>query len=208
MTDAGQGGPGARKRGRPTESERAQRRDDILDAAVRLLIADGYPQVTLDDIRAEAHVTKRTIYAYFGDRAEIFLAAVERLRDRTLARPDEGDGLEQLASKIVFALQSDEAIGLHRLMIAEARTFPQLAAAFYHDGPESYVAALDLRLPESDPPRAEALFALLLGESHRRRLLGLAEAPTRTEAAALARVALDLLGARAAASSGAAPAPR
>ena len=30
MTDAGQGGSGARKRGRPTESERAQRRDDKL----------------------------------------------------------------------------------------------------------------------------------------------------------------------------------
>ncbi|MDX3006611.1 TetR/AcrR family transcriptional regulator [Kribbella solani] len=183
----------ARKRGRPTEAERARRRDDILDAAVRLLIADGYAQVTLDDVVAEARVTKRTIYAYFGDRTEIFLAAVERLRDRTLEQPARADTLEQLAAKIVFALHSDEAIGLHRLMIAEARTFPELAARFYQDGPRTYIAAIDARLPEPDAVRAEALFALLLGEPHRQRLLGLRPAPTRAAAKAHARAVLAVV---------------
>ncbi|MGZ0147408.1 TetR/AcrR family transcriptional regulator [Kribbella sp. WER1] len=189
---------GARKRGRPTAAERAQRRDDILDAAVRLLIADGFAQVTLDDVVAAARVTKRTIYAYFGDRTEIFLAAVERLRSRTLEQPDQQDTLERLATKIVFALHSDEAIGLHRLMITEARSFPDLAARFYEDGPQTYIAALRERLPSTDgdrAERAEALFGLLLGEQHRRRLLGLREAPTREAAAAQARAALATIGA-------------
>jgi AcrR family transcriptional regulator len=184
---------GARKRGRPTASERAQRRDDILDAAVRLLIADGYAQVTLDDVVAAARVTKRTIYAYFGDRTEIFLAAVERLRTRTLAEPDEHDSLEELAAKIVHALHSDEAIGLHRLMITEARSFPDLAARFYEDGPRTYIAALRERLPTAVADRAEALFGLLLGEAHRERLLGLRPAPSRAAARAHALAALALV---------------
>jgi AcrR family transcriptional regulator len=183
-----------RKKGRPTEQERAQRRDDILDAAVRLLIADGFHQVTLDTIAAEAHVTKRTIYSYFGDRTDIGIAAVDRLRERVLGAPDEAHDLAALAAAIVFTLHSDEAVGLHRLMIAEAGALPGLAERFYADGPRSYIAALDRRLPHSDPERATALFALLLGEPHRRRLLGLRDAPTRREAAEHAASALRLLG--------------
>lgn len=194
MDDTGSGAAAvARKRGRPTEQERERRRDDILDAAVRLLIADGFGEVTLDDIRAEAHVTKRTIYAYFGDRTEIFLAAVERLRDRTLHAPAADDSLEELAVKIVLALHSDEAVGLHRLMIAESRSFPELSASFYRDGPERYIDALNARLPQADPARAAALFALLLGEPHRRRLLGLDAAPDRRAAENQARAALALV---------------
>ncbi|MGN6325420.1 MAG: TetR/AcrR family transcriptional regulator, partial [Pseudolysinimonas sp.] len=65
---------------------------------------------------------------------------------------------------------------------------------FYDDGPLSYIAALRSRLPESDADRAEALFALLLGEPHRQRLLGLRPAPDRAEAAAHASAALSALG--------------
>ncbi|MEV6923419.1 TetR/AcrR family transcriptional regulator [Dactylosporangium sp. NPDC051485] len=192
MVTSGAAAP--RRRGRPAEAERAQRRDDILDTAVRLFVAGGFRQVTLDDIVAEAHVTKRTIYAYFGDRTEIFLAAVERLRQRTLDRPADDDSLEDLAAKIVFALHSDEAVGLHRLMITEARNFPDLAERFYRDGPQAYIAALNERLPEPDPDRARSLFTLLLGEPHRQRLLGLCPAPSRATAAEHARTALRQLG--------------
>lgn len=188
MTD---GAVPARKRGRPTEAERVQRRDEILDAAVKLFIANGFGGVTFDDIREEAHVTKRTIYGHFATRAEIFLAAVERLRERALAHPGEGS-IQELATRIVAILHSDEAIALHRLVIASAREFPELGAQFYRDGPESYIAAL--RGHVSDPELAEALFSLLLGEPHRRRLLGLTPTPTAAEAEALALAALARLG--------------
>ncbi|SEL29881.1 TetR/AcrR family transcriptional regulator [Rhodococcus maanshanensis] len=191
---AAEGVAAPRKKGRPTDAERAQRRDDILDAAVGLFVARGFAQVTLDDIVAEAHVTKRTIYGYFGDRTEVFLAAVERLRLRALRRPSSGQDLEELATEIVFALHSDEAIGLHRLMITEAHRFPDLATRFYRDGPQAYIAALNGRLPEPDLELAQSVFALLLGEPHRQRLLGLRAGPDPTEAAAHAAAALRRLG--------------
>ncbi|MEU4777704.1 TetR/AcrR family transcriptional regulator [Micromonospora sp. NPDC023633] len=184
-----------RKRGRPTEAERTRRRDEILDAAVHLFVAGGFGQVSLDDVAATAHVAKRTIYSYFGDRTEMFVAAVERLRQRTLGPAgDEDDTLTGLATKIVSALHSDEAIGLHRLMVTEAHAFPDLAKRFYRDGPESYIRALGERLPEPDPDLARALFTLLLGEPHRQRLLGLRAAPTRAEARGHAVAALTQLG--------------
>ncbi|WP_061294635.1 TetR/AcrR family transcriptional regulator [Herbidospora cretacea] len=183
-----------RKRGRPTAAERAQRRDEILDVAVRLFVAGGFRQVTLDDIVAEARVTKRTLYDYFGDRTAIFLAAVERRRLRTLDQPTESDTLLELATKIVSGLHSDEAIGLHRLLVTEAHSFPDLAEGFYRDGPQAYIAAIATRLPEPDLDLAHSVFTLLLGEPHRQRLLGLRPAPTREEAAAQARTALRHLG--------------
>lgn len=184
----------ARKRGRPTAAERAQRIDDVLDAAVRLFARDGFDQVTLDDIAAEARVTKRTIYAYVGDRTEVFLAAVGRLREHTLHSVGLELALEPLAHQIVRTLHSDAAISLHRLAIAESRRFPELAERFYDEGPQRYVAALRERLPATDRPRAEALFALLLGEPHRQRLLGLRSAPDDDAAATHAAAALRLLG--------------
>ncbi len=184
----------ARKRGRPTARERTARRDEILDAAVRLFSARGFEGVTLDDVAAEAHVTKRTIYAYYGDRTALFLAAVERLRDRALWEPSGADDVTELAGTIVFALHSDEAVGLHRLVISEARRFPELARRFYQDGPQAYIAAIGQRLPEDDTARAEQVFGLLLGEPHRRRLLGLAPAPSRVDAAAYARSVLREFG--------------
>lgn len=191
---ATEGVAATRKRGRPTEAERAQRRDDILNVAVRLFVAGGFAQVTLDDIVTEAHVTKRTIYGYFGDRSEIFLAAVERLRHRTLGQLATGESLEELATNIVSTLHSDEAIGLHRLMITEAHSFPDLAKRFYRDGPQAYIAALDARLPAPDPDLAQSVFALLLGEPHRQRLLGLRAAPNLEEAATQAGIVLRRFG--------------
>lgn len=183
-----------RKRGRPPTADRARRRDEILDVAVRLFAEDGFEAVTLDRIAAAAHVAKRTIYSYIGDRTEVFLAAVERLRERALQQAPRADGLEQLAQAIVLTLHSDDAVGLHRLAIGESHRFPELAVRFYDDGPLSYIQTLRSRLPEAHSSRAEALFALLLGEPHRQRLLGLRPAPDTAAAAAHARTALRALG--------------
>lgn len=187
---------GMRKRGRPTGDERAIRREQILDAAIDLFLESGYGGVTLDSLAATARVTKRTIYAYVGDKAAVFEAVVSRLSLQVL--PDSrSDGLEALAVRLVMTLHSDIAIGLHRMVIAEASQFPELAAGFYASGPERYLATLSDLIAENVPDSqatAEQLFALLLGEPHRRRLLGLESAPTRARAEVLARAAVRSLG--------------
>lgn len=189
-----------RKRGRPTAEERETRSGQILDAAVELFVANGYGQVTIDEIAAAARVTKRTIYTYFGDKAEVFTAAVERFRGRALAElGDEAKTLPDLAARLVFVLHADDAVGLHRLMIGESAQFPDLAERFYDSGPRGYIALLGQYLPErggapGSTAQAEALFSLLLGEPHRRRLLGLASAPSEERAREYAAATIALLG--------------
>ena len=190
----------ARKRGRPTAEEREQRRDQILDAAADLFASRGYGQVTIDEIASASRVTKRTIYTYFGDKAEVFTAAVERFRGRALADfESDTESLEDVATRLVYALHSDDAVGLHRLMIGESAQFPELAARFYASGPHGYIELLaghlrDRPITHEDDRLAEALFGLLLGETHRRRLLGLSQAPTQADAREHARGALAVLG--------------
>lgn len=183
-----------RKRGRPTPAEQVERGDQILDAATALFVARGLGQVTIDEIAAAAQVTKRTIYTYFGDKAEVFTAVIERFRGRALPEQDaERTTLLDVAAHLVLVLHADDAVGMHRLMIGESAQFPELAAAFYSSGPRGYIAILAEYL-DGATASAEALFGLLLGEAHRRRLLGLAPAPTSAEARAHAERALDLLG--------------
>ena len=83
-------------------------------------------------------------------------------------------------------------------MIAESTRFPELALILHSSGDARHVARLAEHIrAERDParePLAEPLFSLLLGERHRRRLLGIDPAPTPAQAAAHADAALALLG--------------
>lgn len=60
-------------------------RDRILDAAERLLARLGYRKTTMDDLAAEAEVSKRTIYVYFPSKEEVTLCTIDRIVDRLLA---------------------------------------------------------------------------------------------------------------------------
>lgn len=190
--DGSTGPTAARRPGRPRTAERAARRAELLDVAIRIFGARGYGATTIEAVASEAGVTKRTIYQHFTDKAGLFVAAVEsqHAHEHTIA----GEDLESLATRIVHTLHGDQAVTLHRLVIAEALQFPDLAAAFYTHGPASSTEALAHHLavhlgaapsdPVDDATRAlaEALYTLLLGEAHRRRLLGLAPAPTVAQA--------------------------
>jgi TetR/AcrR family transcriptional repressor of mexJK operon len=144
-------------------------------------------------------VTKRTIYAYYGDKAEVFAAMVRYLAAAvSLDAARDHDTLETLAARIVVRVHSDELVGLHQLVIAESTRFPELALVLHANGDARHVARLAEHIrAERGParePLAEPLFSLLLGEKHRRRLLGIDPAPTPAQAAAHADAALALIG--------------
>ncbi len=193
------GAPTARKRGRPTADERRAREAEILSAALGVFLHSGYGASTVDELAAAARVTKRTLYSYFGDKAALFAAMVRHLAAAvSLDAAYDTDTLETLAARIVSRVHSDELVGLHRLVIAESARFPELAVILHTSGDARHIARLAEhiraeRRPDREP-LAEPLFSLLLGEKHRRRLLGIDPAPSPEQAAAHADAALALLG--------------
>jgi hypothetical protein len=116
----------------------------------------------------------------------------------SLDATSDDDTLEVLAARIVSRVHSDELVGLHRLVIAESARFPELALILHSSGDARHIARLAEHIRAERGPAsemlAEPLFSLLLGEKHRRRLLGLDPAPTPAEATGHARAALAQLG--------------
>jgi AcrR family transcriptional regulator len=185
-------------RGRIPDADRPERRGLILDAAVELFLADGYASTSIDAVASRCSASKSTVYAYFTDKAGLFTAAVERLHNTIDDSVDDDAPLAAVAAAMVTNLLSDEAIGLHRLIIGESQRFGALARAFYAAGPQRSIERLLASLRRSEPQAptadAERLYSLLLGERHRRRLLGLEHAPTSAQAADHADSVLRALG--------------
>src|ERR1043165_5259685 len=50
----------------------------IMDAAARVFLERGYPGTSVDDIAAEAGVSKRTVYNVFDDKEQLFRAIIGR----------------------------------------------------------------------------------------------------------------------------------
>lgn len=73
--------------GRPPATRRlprAQRRDQLLAAAERVIARDG-PQVSMDAVAAEAGVSKPIVYRHFGDKNGLARAVGERFASALLA---------------------------------------------------------------------------------------------------------------------------
>jgi AcrR family transcriptional regulator len=64
---------------------RAEREQQILDAAHRLFAERGFAAVTMDDVAATVGVTKPLLYAYFGNKERLYLACTARAGEALIA---------------------------------------------------------------------------------------------------------------------------
>jgi AcrR family transcriptional regulator len=67
----------------------SQQADKMLDAAGRLFGTQRFHEVRMEDIAAEAEVGKGTLYRYFTDKDELYLALLERSSQQYLTRLEE-----------------------------------------------------------------------------------------------------------------------
>ncbi|HEX2286190.1 MAG TPA: helix-turn-helix domain-containing protein [Mycobacterium sp.] len=70
---------------------RAERREQILDAATRAFARTGFAATSLDDIAAEAGVSHVILYRHFASKAELYRAVL----DRACARLADTVGTDQ-----------------------------------------------------------------------------------------------------------------
>lgn len=62
------------------------RRRQLLDAALRIIIRDGYRAVTIETIAREAGVSRPVIYGVFDDLGDLLGALLDRQEQRALAQ--------------------------------------------------------------------------------------------------------------------------
>lgn len=182
--------------GRPKDLEK---RAAILRAAKHLFTTQGFEGTSMDAIANAAGVSKLTVYSHYQDKERLFTAAVEcvcqELMPPEIFNADlKGPIRRQLLTiaRAFFELvTSEEALAIHRTIVANARQSPRLAELFWEAGPrrtqvglESFlrdeVAAGKLDIP--DIHRATSQFyCLLKGECHARMEFGCGERPTQRE---------------------------
>jgi len=56
------------------EREKEQRKNDIVDAAERIFFKKGHENATMDDVANEAELSKGTLYLYFKNKEDLYLA--------------------------------------------------------------------------------------------------------------------------------------
>jgi len=189
----------ARKSGRPRAAIAAQLPTLLLDAAEALFLAQGYGATTVEQIAAAVGATKRTIYAKFTDKADLFSTMAKRVVERHrawLTGEFAGDTVDERLTNfgiqlLSFALSPD-VLALHRVIVAEAHRFPeiavlvdQLAAQGVRRRFAEIIAAeaADAALAVADPAlAAELLVGMILNAAIQAGLLGRKSAAARRPA--------------------------
>jgi len=171
--------------GRPKD---LAKRAAILEAAERMFLQQGYEGVSMDQIAAEAGVSKLTVYSHFGDKDALFTEAAaaycEQQMPASIFEPSPGTPIRQRLGEVAEAffamVGSPEAIAGHRLLCTPQMVEKRLAQRFWQSGPERVQAAfaallrrrmetgdLDIDAERVDTAAAQ-FFVLLKGDLHQR----------------------------------------
>ncbi|WP_051783052.1 TetR/AcrR family transcriptional regulator [Lentzea aerocolonigenes] len=86
---------------------RAQRREQILDAATRAFARTGYVATGLDGVAAEAGVTLVLLYRHFDSKADLYRAVLDRACARLEATVGSSDYDESSISALLRAAADD-----------------------------------------------------------------------------------------------------
>jgi AcrR family transcriptional regulator len=81
----------------PQPAHRPSRRNEIVDAAIRLFARKGYVDAAISDVAEEADVVVTAVYYHFSGKEELYSASVHRVFQSisevvTAARTEHGDG--------------------------------------------------------------------------------------------------------------------
>lgn len=80
---------GSSKRPLKWERRPEARPQELLDAALRVFAARGYRNTRLEEVAAEAGVTKGALYHYFENKEELLLRAIQHYQARAFGRLED-----------------------------------------------------------------------------------------------------------------------
>ncbi|MDJ0784908.1 MAG: TetR/AcrR family transcriptional regulator [Desulfosarcinaceae bacterium] len=172
--------------GRPKDHKKTAA---IMAAASKLFMRSGPTQVTMDDIAAEAGVSKLTVYNHFGTKEELFRSMILKKCERLI----NDDLFAQLTCrnprKELFAIgrafteiiYSAGALSVYRTVVSESRHSREIAELYYASGPkrvfqllEDYLEKLEATGKFAFPDihrAADIFFSLFHGDLHMNAVL-------------------------------------
>lgn len=171
--------PGSRRRAPYRDRGKSEA---ILQAACVQFSCFGFDGTSIDSIAAVSRVTKATIYAKFGSKHHLFVAALESLRQslptpEALVRGPDGDvpaHLRAIARRVLELTLHPTTLGIYRMLILPLESAPQLGRTFWKSTVMPYRNALEDVLRQADGRGALAIadpgrgvsqfFSLVIGD--------------------------------------------
>ena len=202
-----------------SEDPRAVRsRMAAIEAARTLFLQNGYVGTTMEEIAALAGLSKRTLYNNYTDKGALFaqivtdaIAYAERFAHGMAAEFDDITSanlpatLHDLGRRLALAILRPEVIALRRLLVGEARSYPEFAEEYFHAAPGRVLVALASgfkKLSEAgllgaaDARRAAEQFAYLVVGAPLDRAILLGKIPAKGHILACARDGVETFLAR------------
>jgi TetR/AcrR family transcriptional regulator len=134
------------ERGDDAHSKRERRKEarpgELLDAALDLFVEKGFAATRSEEVAARAGVSKGTLFLYFPSKEELFKAVVrENISGRFSEWNEEFETFEgSTADMVRYCMRvwwerigATRASGITKLVISEARNFPDLAAFYQQE---------------------------------------------------------------------------
>jgi TetR/AcrR family transcriptional repressor of mexJK operon len=201
--------PSQSKPASPGRPKDLGKRAAILEAAKRMFTAHGFERVSMDQIAAEAGVSKLTVYSHFGDKESLFSAAISAKCEEQLAgalfQVDASSSLRDqllgIGRAFLSLINSEEALAIHRVVTTQPPP-AKLGQLFWDAGPrrvqEVFEAFLRAEIDAGalDIPDvhrgASQFFCLLKGEPHMLLLCGCRDSIDDAEAEAHVQATVDM----------------
>lgn len=131
------------------------KRLSILEAAANVFCREGFAGASIDEIAAEACVSRQTVYNHYREKETLFMAVVADVMDRANAQlyailatfPERTDTLEDDLSQFAIRLARNcicnkEGRFLRRLVQNEGERYPHLFQSWREHGPGKIDSAL------------------------------------------------------------------
>ncbi|HUH91222.1 MAG TPA: TetR/AcrR family transcriptional regulator [Lysobacter sp.] len=187
-----------------------ERVDRFLEAATQVFLEKGYRHARLSEIVSRAGGSLATLYRVFGNKEGLAHAIIERqaekftlvFHDPSLSTLPPEEGLHLLARRFVEAMVSVESQVLHRTIIGEGHSFPELRDWYFEHavGVTNHIlaeyllqqqSAGRLVLPQGPELAAIQLAMLMVGDLVLRMSSGHLVTPDPVAAADAARAGVD-----------------
>ena len=126
----------------PRKRRKEARPSELTAAALDLFVEKGFAATRLEDVATRAGVSKGTLYLYFDSKEALFKAVIQEgilpvmAENEAIAAQHHGSSfalLEKLLANWWTKIGETAFAGIPKLMVAEARNFPEVAQYYYEN---------------------------------------------------------------------------
>ena len=198
--------------GRPTVADAQRRPAYLIEIAGAIFMRLGFDGTSIDAVAEAASMSKRTVYARYKDKGELFSAVLRDLIERWLVPITRFQSVDaelepmllEIARHLLTSALAPQAVSLHRIIVGEAQRRPEFGRLAHSEGRQAGIRAIaaalrrhraELRRDDLEQA-AEQFMSLVIDSSLRLAVLGIEPRDRTIEDRIRAAVDLFLNGAR------------